>query len=49
MGGAGGQMTLIVPSKQLVVVRLGHYAGSPVWRDARPKGMNLLMEAVPDF
>jgi CubicO group peptidase (beta-lactamase class C family) len=47
MGGAGGQMTIIVPSKDMVVVRLGHYAGAPVWREARPKGMQLLMEAVP--
>jgi len=48
MAGAGGQMTLIVPEKQLVVARLGHYAGAPAWREARPKGMQLLMEAVPD-
>lgn len=48
MGGAGGQMTIIVPSKRMVVVRLGHYAGADVWREARPKGLALLMEAVPD-
>ncbi len=47
MGGAGGQMTTIVPSKQMVVVRLGHYAGAPVWRDVVSSGMKLLMEAVP--
>jgi CubicO group peptidase (beta-lactamase class C family) len=48
MRGAGGQMTSIVPSKDMVVVRLGHYAGAPVWGEASRKGMDLLMEAVPD-
>ena len=27
MSGAGGQTTLIIPSHDLVVVRLGHYQG----------------------
>lgn len=48
MHGAGGQMVDIVPSKALVIARLGHYAGEPVWRDAQRAGMELLMEAVPD-
>jgi len=48
MRGAGGQITVIVPSKGLVMARLGHYAGAPVWGDALDEGMNLLMEAVPD-
>lgn len=48
MRGAGGQITVIIPSKGLVMARLGHYAGSSVWRDALDKGMDLLMEAVPD-
>ena len=48
MRGAGGQITVIVPSKGLVMARLGHYAGSSVWGDALADGMNMLMEAVPD-
>ena len=47
MGGAGGQMTLIVPSKEMVIVRLGHYKGAPVFGEVRSKGSKLLMEAVP--
>lgn len=50
MSGAGGQTTLIIPSHDLVVVRMGHYKGS------RPGGgatesfrnaLSLLMDAVP--
>lgn len=48
MLGAGGQMVAIVPSRHLVIARLGHYAGAPVWSDAKPVGMELLMEAIPD-
>jgi len=48
MRGAGGQMVDIVPSKDLVIARLGHYAGAPVWSDASREGMGLLMQAVPD-
>ena len=49
MRGAGGQITVIVPSKGLVMARLGHYAGARVWGDALDEGMSLLMEAVPDI
>ena len=49
MRGAGGQITAIVPSKGLVMARLGHYAGVSVWRDAFEEGMKLLMAAVPDI
>jgi CubicO group peptidase (beta-lactamase class C family) len=47
MAGAGGQTTLIVPSHDLVVVRLGHYKGSTVGSTGLNKALALLMEAVP--
>ena len=48
MLGAGGQGTAIDPMRDMVVVRLGHYAGAAVWGEAAPKGMTLLREAVPE-
>jgi CubicO group peptidase (beta-lactamase class C family) len=47
MAGAGGQTALIVPSKDLVVVRLGHYKGSDAGSESFNKALALLMEAVP--
>ncbi len=47
MSGAGGQTTLIVPSHDLVVVRLGHYKGSQTGASSLRKAVALLMEAVP--
>jgi hypothetical protein len=47
MSGAGGQTTLIVPSHDLVVVRLGHYKGSAAGSTGLRKALALLMEAVP--
>jgi len=48
MLGAGGQTTLIIPSHDLVVVRLGHYKGSTVGSTGFHKALALLMEAVPN-
>jgi CubicO group peptidase (beta-lactamase class C family) len=47
MLGAGGQMTMIIPSRDLVIVRLGHYKGAPAWGKARDAGLQLLLDAVP--
>jgi CubicO group peptidase (beta-lactamase class C family) len=47
MAGAGGQTTMIVPSHDLVVVRMGHYKGETPGAAALRKALTLLMEAVP--
>jgi CubicO group peptidase (beta-lactamase class C family) len=47
MSGAGGQTTLIIPSYDLVVVRLGHYKGSKAGDKSFKQALALLMEAVP--
>ena len=47
MAGAGGQYTLIIPSHDLVVVRLGHFSGDAVGSEALNRTLAQLMEAVP--
>lgn len=47
MAGAGGQWTMIIPSHDLVVVRLGHYRGSREGTQSFRKSLAVLMEAVP--
>jgi CubicO group peptidase (beta-lactamase class C family) len=47
MSGAGGQTTLVIPSHNLVVVRLGHFKGSEPGEESLKKSLALLMEAVP--
>lgn len=48
MLGAGGQSVTIIPSKDLVIVRLGHYRGSSAGGKALDNAYRLLMKAVPD-
>ena len=47
MSGAGGQKTMIIPTHDLVVVRLGHYKGENEGLKTFKKALALLMEAVP--
>jgi CubicO group peptidase (beta-lactamase class C family) len=48
MSGAGGQTTLIIPSHDLVVVRLGHFKGNAIGSESFKKALALLMEAIPE-
>ena len=47
MRGAGGQSTTIIPTHQMVVVRLGKYTGARAGGQALRRTFELLMEAVP--
>ena len=47
MAGSGGQTTLIIPSHDLVVVRMGHYKGGAYSGSRFSRALALLMEAVP--
>ena len=47
MAGAGGQTTLIIPSHDLVVVRMGHYKGAIQGTTSFRKSLALLMRAIP--
>ncbi len=48
MTGAGGQTAIVVPSHDLVVVRLGHFRGSGPGMQALDRALELLTTAVPE-
>ncbi len=48
MAGAGNQKAFIIPSHDLVIVRLGHYKGSGPGDEGLKSALRLLMEAVPE-
>ena len=45
--GAGGQETYVIPSRKMVVVRMGHFPGARVGAQDLQQALRLLMEAVP--
>ena len=47
MAGVGGQYTIIVPTHDLVVVRMGHYKGAGKGGEALNRALALLMDAIP--
>lgn len=47
MNGAGGQVVWMIPSHDLVVVRIGNYKGQAQFQPTLSKALALLMEAVP--
>ena len=47
MAGAGGQYTIVIPTHDLVVARLGHYKGVEAGEEALARALATLMEAVP--
>jgi CubicO group peptidase (beta-lactamase class C family) len=46
MSGAGGQHTFIVPSHDLVVVRMGHQRGAPVGTKLLNQSLAALIAAL---
>ena len=48
MAGSGGQTTFIIPSHDLVVVRMGHHKGASAGDSGLVNALKLLMQAVPE-
>ena len=47
MAGVGGQYTIIIPTHDLIVVRMGHYKGAAEGAKALNRALALLMTAIP--
>lgn len=47
MAGAGGQSSIIIPTHDMTVVRIGHYKGASAGDAALRRSLALLMQAVP--
>jgi CubicO group peptidase (beta-lactamase class C family) len=47
MSGVGGQETFIIPTHDLVVVRLGHFKGAEAGDKALKRALGELVKAVP--
>lgn len=47
MAGAGGQNTFVIPSHQLVVVRMGHFRGAAAGRKTLNAAFTHVMAAIP--
>ncbi|MFN8058103.1 MAG: hypothetical protein U0Q12_02995 [Vicinamibacterales bacterium] len=47
MAGAGGQTVLMIPSHDLVVVRIGHFKGQGPGGEAFRRALALPAEAIP--
>jgi CubicO group peptidase (beta-lactamase class C family) len=45
--GAGGQETYVIPSRKVVVVRMGHFPGARAGGQDLQQALRLLMEAIP--
>ncbi len=46
MAGGGGQRTIIIPSKEMVVVRMGHFKGAVAGEESLKKSLELLMKST---
>jgi CubicO group peptidase (beta-lactamase class C family) len=47
MAGAGGQWTIVVPSHDLVIVRMGHRIGARAGEEDLNRAIDKLIEAIP--